>query len=125
MPRTREQGQVVVKSILPNELEWKAFSALPPTVHLAVQIVEPSQPGRCVTRVTVASGVKLMAHRHPEDRIYTGMSGVFHIGFGDRFDGDRVKAYPPGRVIVLPGSMLHFHWARSSEYVTRERPSVR
>jgi uncharacterized RmlC-like cupin family protein len=89
MPRTREQGQVVVKSILPNELEWKAFSALPPTVHLAVQIVEPSQPGRCVTRVTVGSGVKLMAHRHPEDRIYTVMSGVFHIALGDRFDGNR------------------------------------
>ena len=40
---------------------------------------------------------------HPEDRIYTVMSGVFYIGLGDKFDGDRVKAYPPGSVIVLPG----------------------
>jgi hypothetical protein len=30
------------------------------------------------------------------------MSGVFHIGLGDRFDGDKVQAYPPGSVIVLP-----------------------
>ena len=44
-----------------------------------------------------------MPHRHPEDRIYTVMSGVFYIGLGERFDGDKVKAYPPGSVIVLPG----------------------
>jgi hypothetical protein len=30
------------------------------------------------------------------------MSGVFHIGLGARFDGDKVQAYPPGSVIVLP-----------------------
>jgi hypothetical protein len=62
-----------------------------------------------VIRVKVPSGVKLMAHRHPEDRIYTVMSGVFYIGLGDRFDGDKVKAYPPRerhrfawRYIALP-----------------------
>jgi hypothetical protein len=47
------------------------------------------------------------------------MSGVFYIGLGDRFDGDKVKAYPPGSVIVLPGDTSHFHWAKSGEYVTQ------
>ena len=60
-----------------------------------------------------------MPHKHPEDRIYTVMSGVFYIGLGDRFDGDKVKAYPPGSVIVLPGDTRHFHWAKSGEYVTQ------
>ena len=60
-----------------------------------------------------------MPHRHPEDRIYTVMSGVFYIGLGDRFDGDQIKAYPPGSVIVLPGDTWHFHWAKSGEYVTQ------
>jgi quercetin dioxygenase-like cupin family protein len=46
-------------------------------------------------RVKVPSGVKLMPHRHPEDRIYTVMSGVFYIGLGETFDGDKVTAYPP------------------------------
>ena len=64
------------------------------------------------------SGVKLMPHRHPEDRVYAVMSGVFYIGLGDRFNGDEVKAYPPGSVIVLPGDTWHFHWAKSGEYVT-------
>ena len=39
---------------------------------------------------------ELMPHRHPEDRVYTVMSGVFYIGLGDQFDGDKVEAYPPG-----------------------------
>ena len=56
---------------------------------------------------------------HPEDRIYTVISGVFYIGFGDKFDGDAVTGYPPGTVLVLPGDTWHFHWAKSGEYVTQ------
>jgi len=63
--------------------------------------------------------VKLMPHRHPEDRIYTVISGVFYIGLGQQFDGDKVRPYPPGSVIVLPGDTPHFHWAKSGEYVTQ------
>jgi hypothetical protein len=37
-----------------------------------------------------------MPHRHPEDRVYTVMSGVFYIGPGSRFDDDRLQVYPPG-----------------------------
>jgi quercetin dioxygenase-like cupin family protein len=92
-------------------------NAYPP--QKAVLVGEPSQVGPYVIRVKVPSGVKLMPHRHPEDRIYTVMSGVFYIGLGDQFDGDKVKAYPPGSVIVLPGDTWHFHWAKSGEYVTQ------
>jgi pimeloyl-ACP methyl ester carboxylesterase len=47
------------------------------------------------------------------------MSGVFYIGLGDQFDGDKVQPFPPGSVIVLPGNTSHFHWAKSGEYVTQ------
>ena len=43
----------------------------------------------------VCGGVKLMPHRHPEDRVYTVMSGVFYVGLGDRFDESQVSAFPP------------------------------
>ena len=80
---------------------------------------KPDDPGAYLIRVGAPSGTKLMPHRHPEDRIYTVMSGVFYIGLGDQFDGDKVQAFPPGSVIVLPGNTSHFHWARSGEYVTQ------
>jgi quercetin dioxygenase-like cupin family protein len=72
-----------------------------------------------VVRVKLPSGVKLMPHRHHEDRVYTVMSGVFYIGIGERFDDGKLRAYPPGAVIVLPSGTPHFHWARSGEYVTQ------
>jgi len=38
---------------------------------------------------------------------------------GEQFDDGKLRAYPPGAVIVLPGGTPHFHWARSGEYVTQ------
>lgn len=63
--------------------------------------------------------MKLMPHRHPEDRVYTFISGVFYIGLGDEFDAATLQPYPPGAVIVPPGYTSHFHWAKSGEYVTQ------
>ena len=119
MVRTHQPGQAIFRSVLPEDIDWKPFPAFPPSVRLAVIVGQPSEPGPYVIRVKAPSGVKLMPHRHPEDRIYTVMSGVFYIGLGEQFDGDEVAAYPPGSVIVLPGNTWHFHWAKSGEYVTQ------
>ena len=80
---------------------------------------DPTEPGLYTIRVKVPSGVKLMPHWHPEDRLYTVISGVFYIGLGAHFDSEKLEAYPPGAVVVLPGRTPHFHWARSGEYVTQ------
>ena len=66
-----------------------------------------------------AGRVKLMSQRHPEDRVYTVISGVFYIGLGDECNADKLAAYPPSAVIVLPGNTSHFHWAKSGEYVSQ------
>ena len=60
-----------------------------------------------------------MPHVHPEDRVYTVISGVFYVGLGEHFESEKLESYPPGSVIVLPGETPHFHWARSGEYVTQ------
>ena len=64
-------------------------------------------------------GVKLMPHLHSENRIYTVISGVFYVGVGEEFDADKLVAYPPSAVIVLPGNTPHFHWAKSGEYISQ------
>jgi len=107
------------KATLSEELEWKPFAAFPSLVRLAVMVGQPDQPGLYTIRVKVPCGVKLMPHRHPEDRIYTVISGVFYIGLGDEFKADKLEAYPPGAVIVLPGNTSHFHWAKSGDYIAQ------
>ena len=107
------------RSVLPEEIDFKPFPAFPPSARLAIVVGNPAEPGMYTIRVKVPSGVKLMPHWHPEDRVYTVISGVFYIGLGEQFDEDKLEAHPPGAVIVLPGSTYHFHWARSGEYVTQ------
>ena len=119
MVQAHQPGEAVFRSILPEEIDWKPFPAFPPSARLAVLVGEPTQAGPYLIRVRVPSGVKLMPHRHPEDRIYTVMSGVFYIGLGEQFDGEKLRAYPPGAVVVLPAGTPHFHWAKSGEYVTQ------
>ncbi len=116
---SHQPGQDVFKAVLPEGIDWKPFPAFPPTVRLAVVVGQPSEKGPYVIRVKVPLGVKLMPHKHTEDRIYTVISGVFYIGLGDQFDAEKLVAYPPGAVIVLPGNSSHFHWAKSGEYVTQ------
>lgn len=106
-------------SIRNEDVQWQGFAAFPGAAKLAVIVGNPSQPGPYVVRVKVPDGLKLMPHTHPEDRIYTVISGVFYIGQGTTFDADKLVAYGPGSVVVLPGNTPHFHWAKSGEYVTQ------
>lgn len=119
MVQTQLSDGVGFRSIMPGDIDWEPFAAFPPSARLAVMVGDPTKPGPYTIRVKLPSGEKLMPHRHPEDRVYTVISGVFYIGLGDHFDGEKLVAYPPGAVVVLPGDTPHFHWARSGEYVTQ------
>lgn len=119
MTQLHQPGQSQFVATLPEHIDWKPFAAFPAGVELAVVVGNPLEPGPYVTRVKAPLDSKLMPHRHPEDRVYTVISGVFYIGFGETFDGAAVTAYPPGTALVLPGGTWHFHWAKSGEYVTQ------
>jgi quercetin dioxygenase-like cupin family protein len=119
LSRTHQRGQGVFRAIRSEDLEWTSFAAFPPAARLAVLVGDPNTPGPYVIRVRLPAGTRMMPHKHPEDRIYTVMSGVFYIGLGEEFDESGLTAYAVGSVIVLPGDQAHFHWAKSGEYVTQ------
>ena len=80
MPRHHQPGQCVFRSILPEDIEWQAFPPFPALARLAVVVGHPTDPGPYLVRVKMPDGTKLMAHKHPEDRIYTVISGVSTSG---------------------------------------------
>ena len=86
-----QPGQSTFRAILAEGVEWKPFAAFPPEARLAVLVGRPLEPGPYTIRVKVPNGVKLMPHWHPEDRVYTVISGVFYIGLGDKFDADQAR----------------------------------
>jgi quercetin dioxygenase-like cupin family protein len=116
---SHQPGQAAFKAVLPADIDWKPFAVFPPSVREAVVVGDPAEPGPYVIRVKVPADARLMPHWHPEDRVYTVISGVFYIGLGEQFDAEQLRAYPPGAVIVLPGGTPHFHWAKSGEYITQ------
>jgi quercetin dioxygenase-like cupin family protein len=114
MPLARPNPCHSIKSVPCIMKTWNgATFRLSKEVKLAVIAGDPSKPAPYVVRVKVPNGIKLMPHTHPEDRIYTVMSGVFYIGFGTVFDPDKLVAYGPGSVVILPANTPHFHWAKS------------
>jgi quercetin dioxygenase-like cupin family protein len=117
--RTHQPDEDRFHAIRPENIEWKSFAAFPPEVRLAILVGDPTKPCPYVIRVKLPAGTKMMPHRHPEDRIYTVISGVFYIGLGDVFDETKLSAFAPGSVVVLPGGQPHFHCAKSGEYITQ------
>jgi len=116
---THQPDEARFRAIHAEDVHWQPFEAFPADARLAVLVGDPTQPGPYVIRVKLPAGTKMQPHRHPEDRIYTVISGVFYIGLGATFDENKLSAHPPGSVVVLPGNQPHFHWAKSGEYVTQ------
>ena len=106
-------------AIRSEDVIWRPLAAFPPEARLAVLVGDPTLPGPYVIRVRLPGGIRLAPHRHPEDRIYTVISGVFYVGLGEVFDEQKLQAFAPGSIVVLPGGQAHFHWAKSGEYVTQ------
>ena len=104
MPTTHQPDQDVFRSVLPEDVDGVRSppSRLRPASRSSS--ATPTEPGPYVIRVKVPSGVKLMPHRHQEDRVYTVISGVFYIGRGDRFDEEKLEAYPPGSIVACPAT---------------------
>lgn len=117
--RSHQPGQDAFRAILPEEIDWKPFPAFPPSARLAILVGQPSQAAPYTIRVKPPGGVKLMPHKHPEDRVYSVVSSIFSVGVGDHFDAEKLQACPPGAVIILSRNTFHFHWAKSGEYITQ------
>jgi len=105
--------------VLPDEVHWSASKAIPPGGETAVIYGDAGKPHLYISRVRQPAGYKVAPHSHPEDRVYTVISGTFYIGFGDHFDPTRLKAFPAGSVFVVPAKESHFHWMRSGESVVQ------
>jgi quercetin dioxygenase-like cupin family protein len=119
LPRADQLDQDRFHAIRAEDAQWTTFAAYPPSVRLAILVGDPTKPGPYTIRVRVPGGIKMMPHKHPEDRVYTVISGVFYVGLGEQFDEHQLTAFAPGSVVVLPGNQAHFHWAKSGEYVAQ------
>ena len=96
---------------LPAGVRFAQNPNLLPGGEFAVVAGAPGQPGPYAFRVRFPAGFKVMPHTHPEDRIYTVLTGTWTIGIGTEYDAAALQRFRPGAVYVLKAGTPHFHGA--------------
>jgi pimeloyl-ACP methyl ester carboxylesterase/uncharacterized RmlC-like cupin family protein len=69
---------------------------------------DPDQAGVYTIMLRVPAHTRIAPHSHPDDRVATVISGIWHIGYGDRFEEAKLKALPPGSFYTEPPAQPHF-----------------
>jgi hypothetical protein len=97
--------------VTPEDVKWgPASPKLPPGAQFAVLVGDPSNPGvPYVFRAKAPDGFSVPPHWHPTDENVTVISGIFMLGFGERFDKGAIRALGAGSYAMLPAKMAHYN----------------
>src|SRR5579872_1019178 len=106
-----------VQSVRPDQIKWGQHPALAKGAMRAVVYGDPTKSGLYATRLRSPEGLRIMPHTHPEDRIYTVLSGTLYLGIGETYDEAKLQAYPAGSVVYLPAKLSHYQYAKADGYV--------
>jgi quercetin dioxygenase-like cupin family protein len=92
----------------------------------AVVVGDPARSGVYTVHTKLPANITIVPHTHGEQwRVATVLSGTLYYGRGATFDEKKLRALPPGSVIVEPANVPHF--ARTKEavllHITGEGPA--
>lgn len=68
-----------------------------------------------VIRTRFPAGFRQAPDRHGHDRIATVLAGTLYVGFGEKFNEQKVMAVPTGRTWTIPARKACFLWAKEGE----------
>lgn len=105
--------------LAPDEIRFAGDASRPGHMAVASLYGDMGQAGLYAARVLIPSGLRIMPHMHPDDRMVVVVSGTLLVGFGERFDAGRMKALPTGSFFTEPAGRPHFAWARDGDVVVQ------
>jgi hypothetical protein len=112
---TAQSAHVVVPA---DKVQWgPAPPFLPPGAQISVLAGDPHQKGDVALRLKFPANYEIPAHWHSMTEQVTVMSGMFHIGMGDKLDRKNTQTLAPGGFVSLPGNMRHFAWTSAPTVV--------
>lgn len=100
-------GHVMVN---PRDLKWEDVPSLPPGAKIAVIEGPLSQPAPFIARIRLPANYRIPAHWHPTVERVTVLSGMIHVGMGDKLDTAKGTALGAGSVAILPARSNHYAW---------------
>jgi hypothetical protein len=103
--------------VVPDKIEWRDVSVLPPGAKFAVLEGDPTKDVPFVIRIRMPDKYKVPAHTHPKTERVTAMSGTFHIVMGEKLDKANARKMPSGSYGYWAAGMKHMVWAEGETVV--------
>jgi quercetin dioxygenase-like cupin family protein len=103
-----DQNKKEIVGLTPEQVRWFTPSYYKDGRQRAQLFGDSSQGGAWIDRVKIPSGMRVLAHTHPQDELVTVIEWTWYLGEGERFDSAKLKGYPAGSFIVIPAGVPHF-----------------
>jgi quercetin dioxygenase-like cupin family protein len=104
-----QTGATSAVALTPADMKWTSQGALAtPGLEQLNLIGDPAKPGPYTLRLKFPKGFKIAPHTHPDSREVTVLSGVFATGYGETFDGAKLKILPAGSFYTEPANVPHY-----------------
>jgi pimeloyl-ACP methyl ester carboxylesterase/quercetin dioxygenase-like cupin family protein len=112
--RAASENHLGEKRLAPSEFEFPqqgnpgTGSSGVSGIQTVVLKGDPNETGVYTIMLRVPAHTEIAAHSHRDDRVATVASGTWRIGYGDKFDGSKLKSLPPGSFYTEPPGENHF-----------------
>jgi hypothetical protein len=103
--------------ITPGELKWSDVPSLPPGAKITLIEGPMNEAVPFTVRIRFPADYQLPAHWHPAVERVTVLSGIFHMGVGDKLDMQKTTPLAPGSIAIMQPKTNHFAWTQEETVV--------
>jgi quercetin dioxygenase-like cupin family protein len=114
-----DKAKKEVVGLTPDQVRWFTPSYYKDGRQRAQLFGDSSKGGAWIDRVKIPSGMRALAHTHPQDELVTVIEGTWYLGEGERFDSAKLKRYPAGSFIMIPAGVPHFVAAKEGAVIVQ------
>jgi quercetin dioxygenase-like cupin family protein len=105
------------QSVRASDLKWSPVPSLPKGAQIAVIEGTMSQAVPFTVRLKFPPNYTLPAHTHPAVERVTVLSGIFHMGMGEKFDRGATQPVHAGDMMIMQPGTVHFAWTDAETVV--------
>ena len=110
---SRSTAATDAKILSAAELQWRDG---PPTLPAGAKMVvldgDPRKEGSFTMRLKMPAGYRIPPHTHPTAERVTVISGVVHLGLGEKFNENAGREMKPGDFVAISPGVAHFAWSK-------------
>ena len=105
------------QSVKAADLKWSTVPSLPKGAQISVIEGPMNQAVPFTVRLKFPGNYQIPPHTHPAAERVTVLSGVFHMGMGQKFDRAGTDPVRPGDIMIMQPGTVHYAWTEGETVV--------